>query len=301
MFFALKESIFCVVLNACYSEQQAKAIANHIDCVIGMSKAISDAAAISFSTSFYQALGYGKDVKTAFNLGCGQIDLESCDEYETAKLFILKSNQNLQKISTKKKSANEKIRAILNIFWKSKIIFSIFICLLFIQLINWKKYSEIQKEWEKIAKERSKITEDLKELLDDRAKFYNERIAMLGKQNVESEKTLIKKDSSSLYWFEIMQDENLNNYLKESYKKTSQYFMYPTSLPLQLERSQYFKLPMKNKLPIINVIDSLSNTTLDTLITYISFNENLNASYLSWGDSLMPPTAFIFENPGGKN
>jgi hypothetical protein len=81
-----------VVLNACHSELQAKAIANHIDCVIRMSKEISDSAAISFSASFYQALGYGKDIKTAFDLGCGQIDLEDLSEQDTPKLLADKCN-----------------------------------------------------------------------------------------------------------------------------------------------------------------------------------------------------------------
>jgi hypothetical protein len=40
-----------------------------------MSKAIGDEAAINFAVAFYQALGYGKNVKTAYDLGCVQIDL----------------------------------------------------------------------------------------------------------------------------------------------------------------------------------------------------------------------------------
>jgi hypothetical protein len=74
LFSVLKDNIRCVVLNACYSERQAQAIAAHIDCVIGMSKAIGDSAAVSFAEAFYQALGYGRDVKAAFDLGCLQID-----------------------------------------------------------------------------------------------------------------------------------------------------------------------------------------------------------------------------------
>ena len=42
LFSVLKDNIRCVVLNACYSEPQALAIAEHIDCVIGMSRAIGD-------------------------------------------------------------------------------------------------------------------------------------------------------------------------------------------------------------------------------------------------------------------
>lgn len=92
LFNILKENIRCVVLNACYSEEQALAIAEHIDCVIAMSEAIGDRSAISFSTAFYQALGYGKDIKTAFDLGCIQIDLEKLDKKEIPKLIALKNN-----------------------------------------------------------------------------------------------------------------------------------------------------------------------------------------------------------------
>lgn len=92
LFSILKDNIRCVVLNACYSEKQARAIANHIDCVIGMSKSIGDSAAINFATAFYQALGYGRDIKTAFNLGCTQIDLKNLNEQDIPKLLATKKN-----------------------------------------------------------------------------------------------------------------------------------------------------------------------------------------------------------------
>ncbi len=62
------KKVRCVVLNACYSEVQAQAIASSVDCVVGLSGAAGDDAAIAFATAFYQALGYGQDVKTAFDL-----------------------------------------------------------------------------------------------------------------------------------------------------------------------------------------------------------------------------------------
>ncbi|MCL4704362.1 CHAT domain-containing protein [bacterium] len=87
LFEIFKNELRCVVLNACYSAPQAQAIAQHIDCVVGMSKAIGDEAAISFAVAFYRALGYGKDVKTAFDLGCLQIHLENLEEQDTPKLI----------------------------------------------------------------------------------------------------------------------------------------------------------------------------------------------------------------------
>ena len=47
LFSLLKDNIRCVVLNTSYTEPQAEAIAEHIECVIGMSNAIGDSAAIS--------------------------------------------------------------------------------------------------------------------------------------------------------------------------------------------------------------------------------------------------------------
>lgn len=96
LFAVLKDNIRCVVLNACYSELQAQSIAKYIDCVIGMSKTIGDAAAISFAISFYQALGYGRDIKTAFDLGCTQINLESLNQADTPKMIAI--NNEPQKI-----------------------------------------------------------------------------------------------------------------------------------------------------------------------------------------------------------
>jgi hypothetical protein len=92
LFALLKDNIRCVVLNACYSAAQAQAIAQHIDCVIGMSKAIGDTAAIRFVAAFYQALGYGRDVRTAFDLGCLQISLDNLGEEDTPKLLAISSN-----------------------------------------------------------------------------------------------------------------------------------------------------------------------------------------------------------------
>lgn len=92
LFSILKDNIQCVVLSACYSETQAQAIAEHIECVIGISKSIKDSTAIGFATAFYRALGYGKDVKTAFDLGCLEIDLRNLSEQDKPRLLATKSD-----------------------------------------------------------------------------------------------------------------------------------------------------------------------------------------------------------------
>ncbi|WP_225887115.1 CHAT domain-containing protein [Nodosilinea nodulosa] len=79
--------IECVLLNACYSEVQANAIHQYVDCVIGMNRPIGDQAAIQFSQGFYDALGAGSTYAEAFKMGCSAIDLEGGVEYLTPQLI----------------------------------------------------------------------------------------------------------------------------------------------------------------------------------------------------------------------
>jgi hypothetical protein len=88
LFRTLKDNIRVVLLNACFSKPQAKAITSEIDYAIGMSRAISDAAAIVFAASFYRAIGFGRTIKEAFDQGKTALLLESIPEGSTPKLLI---------------------------------------------------------------------------------------------------------------------------------------------------------------------------------------------------------------------
>ena len=85
------EQIECVVLNACYSEVQAEAIFQHIDCAIGMSRAVGDVAAIEFATGFYDALAVGRSYRDAFEFGCGAINLQGITESKTPQIKVRKN------------------------------------------------------------------------------------------------------------------------------------------------------------------------------------------------------------------
>ncbi|UPL50221.1 CHAT domain-containing protein [Hymenobacter sublimis] len=73
LFSLFKEDVKCVLLNACYSETQATAISTDGIHVIGMNDSVNDDAAISFAVGFYQALGAGRPVDFAFEMGMVQI------------------------------------------------------------------------------------------------------------------------------------------------------------------------------------------------------------------------------------
>lgn len=79
-------NVECVVLNACYSEVQADAIAKYIPYVVGMKRAIGDAAAIEFATAFYDALGAGESFAFAFKLACNAIQWANIPEHLTPVL-----------------------------------------------------------------------------------------------------------------------------------------------------------------------------------------------------------------------
>lgn len=95
--FALFPKVKCVVLNACYSEVQAAAIAEHVQYVIGMSNEIDDTIALAFSVAFYDALGGGKSVEFAYKLGCSAIQFADLSKHIIPILKTRKDKANDQK------------------------------------------------------------------------------------------------------------------------------------------------------------------------------------------------------------
>ena len=86
LFELFANQVKCVVLSACYSELQAQAISNHIQYVIGMKQGISQAAATSFATGFYDALMAGRSYEEAFCFGQNAIALCNIPENLTPVL-----------------------------------------------------------------------------------------------------------------------------------------------------------------------------------------------------------------------
>jgi hypothetical protein len=80
LFRILKDNIRCVVLDGCYSEEQAQHIAEYIDAVVSLPAEINDEQAIVFISGFYRAVIYGRDIEAAFNLGCNSLDLHDLDQ-----------------------------------------------------------------------------------------------------------------------------------------------------------------------------------------------------------------------------
>ncbi len=121
LFELFADEIECVVLNACYSDIQAKAIAEHIPYVVGMNKAIGDQAAIEFAIGFYDGLGAGKSVKFAYKLGCNSIEIAGIPERLTPQLLsnaeAIKTQKTNSTTSSQPNTANAEIIAL----WREKL------------------------------------------------------------------------------------------------------------------------------------------------------------------------------------
>lgn len=94
IFSILKQEVLCVVLNACYSDDQAEEIANCINgCVVGMKTSIDDEIAVSFSKGFYQGICSNADLMLSFTLGKAQIDISQnrVSSHPIPKMFCSKN------------------------------------------------------------------------------------------------------------------------------------------------------------------------------------------------------------------
>lgn len=73
----LKDNLDVLVFNAGYTRRQAQGLSKTFDYTIGMKEELDDESAINFSASFYQALGFGRTVKEAFDLACNRLQMEN--------------------------------------------------------------------------------------------------------------------------------------------------------------------------------------------------------------------------------
>ena len=85
-----------VVLNACYSKEQAEGIITSVKAVVGTTDAVNDVAARRFSVAFYRTLGDGLNVSDAFRDGVDATLLEGFPDvfYKGGKENLVLVNAN---------------------------------------------------------------------------------------------------------------------------------------------------------------------------------------------------------------
>ncbi|MEZ2278031.1 MAG: AAA-like domain-containing protein [Microcoleus sp.] len=109
LFEAFNEYVECVILNACYSEVQAEAIARHIPYVIGMKQTVGDNAAREFAVGFYDTLAAGESIEFAYKLGCVSISMAGIPEELTP---VLKKKSDFSELDAAERSSDASVRYI---------------------------------------------------------------------------------------------------------------------------------------------------------------------------------------------
>jgi hypothetical protein len=101
-FFALHaDNVLCVLFNSCFSSEVAEAVSQKIQYAVGMAGSISDDAANNFAVSFYDALGAGKAVPSAFDIAVNSLKLASDPDATLPRLFTRAVSKNLEAASVR--------------------------------------------------------------------------------------------------------------------------------------------------------------------------------------------------------
>lgn len=72
---AAGDELQMILLNACFSDAATRVLVEHVDCAIGLRRALADQSAIEFTRGFYGALGYGRSVGQAYEQGLAALKL----------------------------------------------------------------------------------------------------------------------------------------------------------------------------------------------------------------------------------
>lgn len=87
VFGPFRNDVRLVMLNACFSDEQARALAGVVECAAGMASAIGDRAARVFAASFYRAVGFGHSLRNAFDQGVAALMIEGIPEERKPRLL----------------------------------------------------------------------------------------------------------------------------------------------------------------------------------------------------------------------
>ena len=87
LFRILRAGLRCVVLNACYTDEQATAIAAHVPCVVGMRCQVLDDTAVLFSAGFYRGIANGRSIRASFDLACNGLDMHGVPDRDVPRLI----------------------------------------------------------------------------------------------------------------------------------------------------------------------------------------------------------------------
>ncbi len=192
IFHNFSDEINCVVLNACDSDRQAKAIVEDIDYVIGMSQPILDQAAYVFSVGFYTGLAAGKSIEKAYNIGCTQIQIWCENNAQSSQ-----SQQYRQFILIEERKRLSVVEYLKPILLKRSDLKGSHLCK------SIPIQPDLAQEWVDFLKEeidRKKYKDQARNAYDHFGKFSAQNQVSLTKEEVKQRKILLNKVKD--FWIE---------------------------------------------------------------------------------------------------
>jgi hypothetical protein len=88
LFSLYREHVRLVLLNACFTKDQARSISEVVNYSIGTGRGIGDKVGVAFAGAFYRALGFGKSVKVAFESAKAELSLTRIPRSRGIELFV---------------------------------------------------------------------------------------------------------------------------------------------------------------------------------------------------------------------
>lgn len=88
MFGLYRNHLRLVVLNACFTKDQARSLSEVIDYSVGTGRGIGDKGGVAFAGAFYRALGFGKNITEAFQSAKAELALTKIPRTRGIELFV---------------------------------------------------------------------------------------------------------------------------------------------------------------------------------------------------------------------
>ena len=88
MFALYRSHVRLVVLNACFTKDQARSLSEVIDYSVGTGRGIGDKGGVAFAGAFYRALGFGKNITEAFESAKAELALTRVPRTKGIELFV---------------------------------------------------------------------------------------------------------------------------------------------------------------------------------------------------------------------
>lgn len=83
-----KRHLRLILLNACFTKTQARALSEVIDYSVGTGKGMGDKGGVAFAGAFYRAIGFGRSVKQAFESAKAELGLTRVPRTGGIELFV---------------------------------------------------------------------------------------------------------------------------------------------------------------------------------------------------------------------